>query len=241
MCVITYKPANVTISETDLYQMWQANRDGAGLAFFEGEKVVVKKGFMIYEDLLSFVNKHQNKELVIHFRLATHGAITEELTHPFYVSSNIDRIVSLENEANLNSILFHNGIISGYGYHDISDTAHFISEVYSRIPKKDTRVAVLKLTGCKYVLMDRTGISFVGEFSEYKGLKVSNTYWSWSRAKNTYSGTGWKSYSTYLENNGSLVQYTSPKTKFFDYEDNSDFEYVLDSKTQKWEKRKNKS
>ena len=82
MCVIIAKKQdnfNIPTKEY-LLKAWSHNRDGAGYAFTTNEGIsIVRKGFMHFEDFykdFTELNKKYNfsdKNLVIHFRIGTHG------------------------------------------------------------------------------------------------------------------------------------------------------------------------
>lgn len=76
-------------------------------------------------------------------------------------------------------IVMHNGIISGFGNKKISDTAHFVTAVLSRLPQEPEIVKqVLLATGSKFLLIQKNKLYFIGQFQAFKGLQVSNTYFS---------------------------------------------------------------
>lgn len=86
MCIIVVKPEKVLITEESFRTMWKANSDGAGFMYSTGEKVVLSKGFMKFNE---FWNAYQEagplRKMVIHFRIKTHGDVNQENTHPFWV------------------------------------------------------------------------------------------------------------------------------------------------------------
>ena len=100
MCIAVYKPATSTITKTMFRNMWQRNPDGAGLCYrTKTRRVIIKKGFLQFSHFWTQYQKVKGKELLIHFRLATHGEHSESNTHPFPVGKN--------------GALIHNGILSG--------------------------------------------------------------------------------------------------------------------------------
>lgn len=100
MCVIIRKPKNIEVSTDILKLCWNANKDGAGFMYSEDNKLVFKKGLMSFEDFLKEYDACNpiDKEVIIHFRFATHGAIANEQTHPFIIHGNVG--------------VMHNGIIN---------------------------------------------------------------------------------------------------------------------------------
>ena len=95
MCVAIYKPVGVkTPSLETLFQCWEANPDGAGFALPipDNEKYAfhIRKGFMTWEDFVRAFEKFNladcESDLLIHFRIATHGGISPGNTHPFPIT-----------------------------------------------------------------------------------------------------------------------------------------------------------
>ncbi len=175
MCVITVKPKNKKIEPDDLLNMWYSNPDGAGLAIIHGSQSEIIKGFFCPDDLLKVVNKHTDKTVVVHFRLATCGLIDDKMTHPFIISSDLSECTATEIKTD-KPVLIHNGIISGYGNKEISDTAEFTHKVLSKLDNIADMRKILQLTGCKYTLIHAGRVKFIGQFTKFKGLYVSNTH-----------------------------------------------------------------
>lgn len=85
----------------------ERNPHGFGYAWTDDKVVHWKKGFEAkqFEDKIQdFLDKPFPK--AIHFRLATHGGISAELSHPFPIKRG--NPLALEGEAK--SVLFHNGV-----------------------------------------------------------------------------------------------------------------------------------
>ena len=112
MCIAIYKPAGIDIPKETLIQCNRANNDGAGMAYSIGRGMRIRKGYFNFEDFYAEYLEHKDKQMLIHFRIATHGKIEKENCHPFFVTKNLAFI--------------HNGIISHHGGNkDISDTRDF--------------------------------------------------------------------------------------------------------------------
>ena len=91
------------------------NKDGFGYAYVEGKVVKYQKGFDQKEHTKEFIKAYHALPFpkAIHYRLATHGGICRELTHPFPIKRGVP--LSLEGEAP--AVLFHNGIWSSWDEH----------------------------------------------------------------------------------------------------------------------------
>lgn len=184
MCVIVHKPAGEVISDFDLYDMWQANKDGAGLAFFRSDgAIVVHKGIMRLDDLCILMDKLTKVELVLHFRLATHGKTNRLQTHPFVITDTIGDAKGTQAVVWNKPVLFHNGIISGYGTENYSDTLEFTVKTLSQIPDLETQLDVLALVPGKYAVLGNGQVHLIGKFEKHGNLSVSNTYWKPSPIK----------------------------------------------------------
>lgn len=147
MCVIAVKPKGVDLPKDDVLQsMWNTNKDGAGFMYNRNGKVHIKKGFMTFDDFKNAlmetyralqadaINLKDDVSFVYHFRIATHGTIRPENTHPFPVTDNIDELKALEFTTNL--AMAHNGVISQVEAdktNDLTDTATFIKDIVAPI------------------------------------------------------------------------------------------------------------
>lgn len=179
MCVIVFKPQGIKWNYLDLYDMWMANQDGAGFAYWSGQHIIVQKGFLKFSSLKKALRQTPDTGVVLHFRMATHGIVNSAQTHPFAVTDVVKDAKAWPRMKVSQSVLFHNGIIHGYGSKEISDTIDFVSSTLAAIPSTDTQIKVLKLIDGKFALMADGGIYLIGDFETHKGCKVSNMYWSY--------------------------------------------------------------
>ena len=116
MCVAIYKPKETILPSLEiLKQCWDANPDGAGFALFTGgEKYAIEihKGYMTWKSFVTAYEKYLadfDGDLLLHFRIATHGGISSGLTHPFSLTKD----VKLLKHTNVltNYALIHNGML----------------------------------------------------------------------------------------------------------------------------------
>jgi len=112
MCVIAVSLRGVKFSAEDLKKMWDANSHGAGVAWLNGSKVKVRKGFMKFDKFIEFYEEEVPEGVMhaIHFRLRSAGEVVSQLTHPF----RIDAIDRQELEYEANGVLFHNGTVADW-------------------------------------------------------------------------------------------------------------------------------
>jgi hypothetical protein len=85
MCVIAVSLKGKKLDEERLRKMWNSNSHGAGIAYVDKEKnlVIVKKGLMTFEDFLNeYKEVPEGVVHAVHFRLASAGGRTPQMTHP---------------------------------------------------------------------------------------------------------------------------------------------------------------
>jgi len=222
MCIAILKTKNSLITDEEIINSFNNNPDGAGFGFFyDGKPKVFKPYFTLDEFLQAWKKAYKEymldkRDVILHFRIATHGGLTKENTHPFLSKKN--------------SIIAHNGIISGLGdkvYKQTkysygswwggkdedttktetqkkSDTVEFIENYINKLPAKFYRNLVVKdlvenrIDYSKIIVLNK---------DEYCILNESNGHW---HGGNWYSN---KSYET-----KKVTKYTPPKwNKSIDY------------------------
>lgn len=86
MCIIITKERNANPINKEVFEnCWDNNPDGAGILFHDGKTSTLIKGIMNKKEFLEKVELANKKEnsFVIHTRIATHGSVKPENTHPF--------------------------------------------------------------------------------------------------------------------------------------------------------------
>ena len=116
------KSANKKINKATLRRCYDANPDGAGFMYAEDKQLHVKKGYFTFKEFYKEYKPHGDKQVLIHFRIKTHGPIDKNNCHPFLVNSGLGFI--------------HNGIINGYGSNTKSDTIEFNESILQKIVSK---------------------------------------------------------------------------------------------------------
>ena len=116
------KSANKKISKSTLRRCYDANPDGAGFMYAEDKQLHVKKGYFTFKEFYKEYKPHGDKQVLIHFRIKTHGPIDKDNCHPFLVNNSLGFI--------------HNGIINGYGDSKESDTIQFNNSILKKIVSK---------------------------------------------------------------------------------------------------------
>ena len=187
MCIIAIKEKGVDLPTKDkLENMWENNPHGAGLAFAMDEKVYINKGFLNKKEFLSFLedlrSQAKNIPMLLHFRIATHGGINQECTHPFPIAEN-DSLKKLQLITDV--AVAHNGIIKIDADEGMSDTMTYIAKVLYNIKQtygdfyKHPRVLKAieaNINSSKMAFLDKEGkIYKVGEWVKEKdGIFYSN-------------------------------------------------------------------
>lgn len=194
MCLIIYKPVGVEAPREEiLKKAFVHNNDGAGFMIVRDGQVQGYKGYMRLSDLvdtLREVDPQPNEKVVYHFRLATHGTVTESQTHPFPVSSNMEEIRALRWSGHVGVV--HNGVIFGFGKdtyelhgekveYPLSDTQEYVMTVMNEYPVNRLLFTngIKKLIGLStdsnWVFMREDGeIATVGLFLKAENLLFSN-------------------------------------------------------------------
>ena len=192
MCIIALKPEKRQFTKAELKIMWDSNPDGAGFMYADRGKVHIVKGLMTLDalwDAMEVVGPL--RKMVIHFRIKTHGAISKELTHPFWVT-----------EGRLGMV--HNGVIRALVNETSeaeSDTAVFARKFAAAYQnpmmaiKHDFHRDMLEayIGYSKMVFMDHTGATYIlneslGEW--HKNVWYSNDRYKVEKPSNSKSSDG---------------------------------------------------
>ncbi len=178
MCLILIQPEGHVLSEEELMDFWAHSSDGFGFMWHtpgvgrtgKGQEGGVRavKGVLGFEEMLKAYDKYAaGKAGVLHFRMATHGAVNLEMAHPFeFPASSSKRPADL--------LMVHNGVISGYGSTQYrkgaSDTAAFMQEVLIPLLGEGKEAAdALQHPEMQKHILDLVGASNSLVFLDYKG------------------------------------------------------------------------
>lgn len=218
MCIIAAKAAGVPMPSRDtIRNMWDANRDGAGLMYVEKGQVRIEKGFMKYKDFTKVLDRLEKRldltatPVVMHFRITTHGGTKPENTHPFPISDNVGALKKLTVTTDVG--VAHNGIIHSVDPRKgISDTMEYIASQLAPLKKalprfyenKNAMLLVKNAIESKMVFLTKDGKLYtIGDFTKDGGMLYSNTSYKGyvSRFRNfTFGNYGldeWETYTGY--------------------------------------------
>jgi glutamine amidotransferase len=172
MCIAIYKPQDKIIPKKTLIECYDANPDGAGFMYAEDKKLHIQKGFFSFNAFYKAYKEHQHKQAVLHFRIKTHGKIDTTNCHPFSVNNSIGFV--------------HNGIITGFGDTDHSDTIGFNNGVLQPLVNKWGNLALFqdpikeliesRIGYSKLIFLDRHGNHNI--FNEHKGVWDDDVWYS---------------------------------------------------------------
>jgi hypothetical protein len=144
MCVIVAKGSRADLpEESALKNCWHSNSHGAGISYINpGQtKVRIVKGLMTWKQFINTWNKlikkgdiYEDSNVIVHFRITTHGGTSKPNTHPFMVSRKLKDLQKLN--ATCDMAAAHNGILGlKPRQDDISDSMEFVLSVLA--PAKD--------------------------------------------------------------------------------------------------------
>lgn len=202
MCIIVAKPTGVELPLEDIFDnCFVSNRDGIGFAFNKpGEKVVICKGFQNVKNMIKMFdtfNITKEHNLLVHFRLATHGKKDEGNCHPFPLTNDFGDMRFLH--CACDTAIAHNGVFGGMKQSNTnSDTMKFIStvlaspEIISNLESKSVKELIRGYCGysSKLAFLRVAGMTTIGDFEEDKGIFYSNSqYKSWSNRSNAHYNT----------------------------------------------------
>ena len=179
MCIAVYKPEGKIISQETLKECYTSNPDGAGFMYAEDKKLHIQKGFFSFESFYKAYKVHEHKQAVLHFRIKTHGKIDTTNCHPFAVNNSLGFV--------------HNGVISGFGDTDHSDTIGFNHGVLQPLVNKWGNLALFQ-DPMKDLIESRIGYSkliFLDRHGNHNILNEAKGTWDdgvW------YSNTSYKPY-----------------------------------------------
>lgn len=205
MCIIVYKPIGIDLPDKKtLETCFENNPDGAGFMYRKGREIRIRKGYM---NFLSFYRalrniRHvnggfKNTDLLLHFRIATHGTIEPGQTHPFPVSWNYTDLV--REKVTTRQALAHNGVLPAYTPPTkvkdlLSDTMWFITQ-----NAKDIQTPLKNGLNGKFVLMGTDYTDLYGQFTIDGGVYYSNASYKENYREIWYGGVYGFGYGSYGE------------------------------------------
>jgi len=114
MCIAILNTKGTTLKKQLLNNCWENNGDGAGILYIDNYNQLQTFKTLdsfdeFYENYISIKQTFGKRNILLHFRISTHGVINRDNCHPFIVDDNVGFI--------------HNGMISSVpGSAQYSDT-----------------------------------------------------------------------------------------------------------------------
>lgn len=197
MCVIVYKQAGIKMELKVLEDMWDTNSHGAGFAYHKDGKIIVRKGFMEFEDFLKHFEPLTDYNVTFHMRIATHGAIDRFNCHPFIVTPDQAEAVKTWIDTD-KPVFFHNGVLHGCGDKTkLSDSLDYATSILSGIPSLETKVKVLERESSRFAILQEEQTFLVGDWQKHEGFYTSNNSWKKWEWENKAKDTGYSYGSNY--------------------------------------------
>lgn len=229
MCIIVAKPAGIRMPDRLILQnCFTNNPDGAGIMLASRGKVYGFKGFMNFEAFEQKLAKLEKKfgklrdlNIVMHFRITTHGGSIAANTHPFPVSNSYKAMRQLEWVNDIG--MAHNGIITCVSSHidikkeNVSDTMVFCRRVVYPISRsadilsnKSIQEALRLSADSKLAFLDKNGkLAVLGDFIVDGGVYYSNSTYKEVRVWKSWKDYDWGDYGYY--DKGGTWHYKEPK------------------------------
>jgi hypothetical protein len=237
MCIIITKEKGAKPIEKKIFEnCWDNNPDGAGILYHDGKSSTLIKGIMKKEDFLQKVDLANKKEcsFVIHTRIATHGSVKPDNTHPF-VSNTLG--------------FAHNGTMPVVPLEDKTDSESFflwtIADKDMAWCKENKFLLDMATHNSRCVVFDMETGELLHlckedwkEDKDYPGYMFSNssyTYQKWLPGTCYSTGKGYDKYGNY----GSYGHYDSETNRYYDdfWNFDDDYEDTKDAnKLRDWDK-----
>lgn len=142
MCIICVKPVDTGFPSYDMMERcFDNNSDGAGYMLAVNGSVLIRKGFMKFDDFEESLMEDRemygdNPCYVLHFRISTQAGVNKECCHPYPVTSDMSRMKKLMTGCDIG--FAHNGILKAYsdGSKNYNDTMLFNQRFLSEVVRK---------------------------------------------------------------------------------------------------------
>lgn len=94
MCIAILNTKGTTLKKDLLRNCWENNGDGAGMLYIDNEDnlCVIKEMSNFnnfYNNYIDVKRKYGRKNIVLHFRISTHGKVNETNCHPFITNDEV--------------------------------------------------------------------------------------------------------------------------------------------------------
>lgn len=175
MCVAIVVPPGKRLSLAQIQACHYSNSDGAGMAYVKGKTVKIVKGLFKPEDFyaryIDIAEKYGGRAMLVHFRIATMGRVSDSNCHPFPISGGA---------------MIHNGSLwTGPRDNQKSDTAEFAQMFGKQLKEKTVKhhlPDIDKIVSYNKLAMlygsGNTYITNANSWHEREGIMFSNLSWT---------------------------------------------------------------
>ena len=183
------------LPKSQINNSWDNNNMGAGLLWTDKKGLNVFKSYDYDAFLDKYIDLRKDESvgnIVLHFRIATSGYKGEHNLHPFLVSDKLGFV--------------HNGVISGLGSKEFSDTYEF-NDMLKRFDHD-----FINCTMTKYFISSYIGNSKLVFLNSYDKYCIINEHLGHWKDDNWYSNDSYKEYKDYVYYGNTKVSKTNTTT-----------------------------
>lgn len=188
MCLLMHKPAASVITRELADDIYKRNEDGFGIMYAEDNMLYTQKTLGNADAIWEIIQANQHREMLLHWRMRTHGNIDLTNCHPYEVYGD---------GSTMPVYMMHNGVLSTGNSKDAtkSDTWHYIRDWIHPLTANDPSILFTHQmrtfisghigSSNKFAMMNHLGeVSICNRTSgiEHAGLWFSNTY-AWDASK----------------------------------------------------------
>lgn len=178
MCLIIHKPAGHKFDRDIVHNAAILNPDGFGFMWIDNGKVEAYKStdMRLIDDVLDGLDLHQNVDIGLHLRYATHGSVSNVNCHPF--------VSQRKRHGIMHNGVVRNVVLSG----DESDTSAFCRQIaFPALKRHDLSTAATQIAeshgdGNKMLIASADGhFTRTGSWTERDGQFYSNgsSFYNW--------------------------------------------------------------
>jgi predicted glutamine amidotransferase len=177
MCLAIYKPAEAQVDKALMKRACITNSDGMGIVTAVNGQMIRFRSLNNFDEFYTFYKEYEKYQMLIHFRMATHGKVCEENIHPFHVRGNL--------------FMCHNGTFSTYDPSNEKSDTRLIAEKLAKISNIENVLRSKIITDSvgitigneKVILMDDKDFYI---YNESRGIWKDDVWYSHSGSFGTH-------------------------------------------------------
>jgi predicted glutamine amidotransferase len=208
MCIAILNTKQATLGKETLRNCWENNGDGAGILYIgTNKKMSVFKEMNsfdnFYENYIDLKKKYGRRNMVLHFRISTHGKVNETNCHPFLVDDNIGfvhngMIYDVPNSTEYSDTYMFNETIlknlkEGFEYNDT------VLDMLDTFIGAGSKLIFLNKDNHYAIVNEKAGHWNMGCWFSNSSYKQVNSYVDYGGVRKSKSslGYGWGGYNTW--------------------------------------------